>query len=159
MGRYKKILLYLLLFFFITIVNIKLTTLLGLLLILSIMVDKISKLYYIPIVVSLLLIILVFNLYDNSTEFFLVMGVGGFLLKKYFIKVLKVKDKLTEASKKNTYKIWSYTIVMSMESIGIYGFLGYNYFLYTQSTLGLLKVLILAVLYNYSQSSFVIKDN
>ncbi|MGB6128074.1 MAG: hypothetical protein WBG30_04935 [Psychrilyobacter sp.] len=101
----------------------------------------------------------IFNLYENSKEVFLVIGIIGFLSKKYFVKILKVKDKLTEASKKNSYQIWGYTIVMSMESIGIYGFLGYNYFLYNESAIGLLKVLFLGVLYNYSQSDFVIKDN
>ncbi|WP_424503536.1 hypothetical protein [Psychrilyobacter sp.] len=130
-----------------------------LLLILSLTVDRISKKYYILLLGVSVLVMQIFNLYENSKEVFLVIGIIGFLSKKYFVKILKVKDKLTEASKKNSYQIWGYTIVMSMESIGIYGFLGYNYFLYNESAIGLLKVLFLGVLYNYSQSDFVIKDN
>lgn len=159
MEAFKRILLYLLLISFITKTNSKLFCILLPLLILSLTIDRISKKYYILLLGVLALIMQIFNLYKNSKEVFLVIGIIGFLSKKYFVKILKVKDKLTDGSKKNSYQIWGYTIVMSMESIGIYGFLGYNYFLYNESAIGLLKVLFLGVLYNYSQSDFVIKDN
>lgn len=159
MKVFKNILLYVLLIFFITTTNNKLNFVLLSLLILSLMIDKIPKLYYILSFLFLILVIKIFNLYENSKEIFLIIGIVGFLLKKYFVKILKVKNKLTEASKRNSYHIWSYSVVISIESIGIYGFLGYNYFLYNESTIGLLKVLVLGVLYNYSQSNFLIKDN
>jgi len=158
MKTFKSLFFYTLLIFFIMTTNKNLAFTLLLLLILSALVDRVFSIYYLLFLVIIISFIRIFNLYENSKEIFLIIGIVGLLLKKHFIKILEIKNSLTEATTKNSYQIWGYFISLSLESIGIYGFLGYSYFLYDESSIGLLKILFLGVLYNYLQSNFEIKN-
>lgn len=115
------------------------------------------NLHILNIIIAMLILIFIQTAETLPENKFMALGVFGFSVGNIIIDYLNYQKTISKSTKKNVYLIWIYTSLISAQAIGVYGYLGYKCFFQEESYIGILKVLFIGILYNWSQVNILKK--